>query len=118
MSAVTDHAVDHGHDDDHGEHLSDLGYVKIAGLLAVLTAIEVLTFPLEDSIPRAGMFIILTVLMIIKFAMVAAYFMHLKYDTDWFWKVFVAGIVLAISVYAIFFFSFDLFGDPIEFDPK
>lgn len=110
MSAAVDHAADHAHDDEHHDHPSDLGYLKIAGILAVLTAIEVATFPLEDSIPDAVMILVLTVLMIIKFVMVAAYFMHLKYDTKWFRWVFTAGLVLAVVVYSIFFFAFDFFG--------
>ena len=42
--------------------------------------------------------------------MVAAYFMHLKYDTPWFRYLFIGGLVLAIGVYTIFFLAFDLFG--------
>lgn len=97
------------HDDEH-HHPSDWEYIKIAIILAVLTAIEVAMYFLEDSLNRATLFIGLTVLMIIKFVMVIAYFMHLKYDTPWFRRVFVAGLVLAMAVYAIFFFAFDYFG--------
>jgi len=98
------------HDDHDDHHPGDLFYLKIAAILAVFTALEVGTYFIEDSAPHWFMYLSLTVLMIIKFAMVAAYFMHLKYDTKWFSYVFVSGIVLAIGVYAIFFFSFDLFG--------
>jgi hypothetical protein len=42
--------------------------------------------------------------------MVAAYFMHLKYDTPWFRYLFIAGMVLAMGVYGIFLFAFDVFG--------
>jgi len=96
------------HDDDH--HPGDIFYLKIAGILALFTALEVGTYFVEDTAPRWLMFTSLTILMVIKFAMVAAYFMHLKYDTKWFTYVFVAGLVLAVVVYAIFFFSYDLFG--------
>ena len=94
--------------DDH--HPSDLFYLKIAGILAFFTALEVGTYFIEDDVSEAFLFISLTVLMIIKFVMVAAYFMHLKYDTPWFRYLFIAGMVLAMGVYAIFFFAFDLFG--------
>ena len=107
MSAATEATVDHAHDDHHP---SDLFYLKIAGILALFTAIEVATIFVEESWPAWSLILILTVLMIIKFAMVAAYFMHLKFDTPWFTRVFVAGLVLALVVYGIFFFAFDVFG--------
>lgn len=104
---TVDAAVD-AHDDDH--HPSDIFYVKIAAILAFFTALEVGTYFIEDSVSEGFLFISLTILMIIKFVMVAAYFMHLKYDTPWFRYLFIAGMVLAMGVYTIFFFSFDLFG--------
>lgn len=100
-------AHDAAHDDHHP---GDIFYLKIAAILAFFTALEVGTYFVEDSAPRWLMFLSLTVLMVVKFAMVAAYFMHLKYDTKWFTYVFVAGLVLAMAVYAIFFFAYDLFG--------
>ncbi len=111
MTDTLDTAVDavEAHDDDHG-HPGDLFYLKIAGVLAFFTALEVGTYFIEDTAPRWFLFLSLTVLMIIKFVMVAAYFMHLKYDTKWFTYVFTAGMVLAMGVYAIFFFAYDLFG--------
>jgi cytochrome c oxidase subunit 4 len=104
------HTTDVEHHDDDAHHPSDWEYVKIAIILAILTAVEVAMFFLEDSIPDAGLYIGLTLLMVIKFFIVAAWFMHLKYDTPWFRYVFIAGLVLAVLVYAIFFFAFDLFG--------
>ena len=109
---ITDSAHDaaDSHDDEHHDHPSDLFYLKIAGILALFTALEVGTYLVEDTAPRWLLFLSLTVLMVIKFVMVAAYFMHLKYDTKWFRYVFSAGLILAIGVYMIFFFAFDLFG--------
>jgi len=106
-TTTVDAAAD-AHDDDH--HPSDIFYLKIAGILAFFTALEVGTYFIEDDVSEAFLFISLTVLMIIKFVMVAAYFMHLKYDTPWFRYLFISGMVLAMGVYAIFFFAFDLFG--------
>jgi len=99
---------EHGHDDVH--HPSDWEYAKIAIILAIFTAIEVGMYFLEDSLNDATLYIGLTVLMVIKFFMVGAYFMHLKYDTDWFRRIFITGLVLAIGVYGIFFLSYDYFG--------
>jgi caa(3)-type oxidase subunit IV len=109
MTETESDAVE-AHDDDHHDHPSDLFYLKIAGILALFTALEVGTYFVEDTAPRWLLFLSLTVLMIIKFVMVVAYFMHLKYDTRWFSYVFSAGLILAMGVYAIFFFAYDLFG--------
>ncbi|MEM7094974.1 MAG: cytochrome C oxidase subunit IV family protein [Actinomycetota bacterium] len=110
MATATDQAPVESHDDHDAHHPSDWEYIKIAIILAILTAIEVGMFFLEESVAAVWLYLGLTVLMIIKFFMVVAYFMHLKYDTPWFRRIFVAGLVLAIGVYAIFFFAFDYFG--------
>ncbi len=109
--ATTTETVETEAGDGHEEHHpSDWEYIKIALLLGFLTALEVGMYFLEDSLNRAALFIGLSILMVIKFVMVVAYFMHLKYDTPWFRYVFTSGLVLALGVYAVFFFAFDLFG--------
>ena len=102
-------ADDHGDHGDH-DHPSDRHYVEVALKLAGLTAAEVFLFVIEESLPRWSIFALLTLLMIVKFFIVAAEFMHLKFDHRLFTQLFVAGLVLAMGVYAIFFFAFDLFG--------
>ena len=79
-------------------HPSEKTYVKIAVILAVLTAAEVATYPAEDTLGSAIVPILL-VLMVIKFWYVAAFFMHLKFDTKMFSSVFVAGLVASSAVY-------------------
>lgn len=111
MAIATDQApndVEPNHHDDH--HPSDWEYIKIALILGVLTAIEVGMFFLEGRAPNWLLYVGLSVLMVIKFVMVIAYFMHLKYDTNWFTWMFLSGLVLALAVYAIVFFAYDLFG--------
>lgn len=85
------------HEDAHA-HPSDKSYIKIALILAALTALEVATYPAEEAL---GSFVIpiLMVLMVIKFWYVAAFFMHLKFDTKAFSWVFIGGLVLATAVY-------------------
>ena len=53
---------------------------------------------------------ILLLLMAIKFAMVAWFFMHLKWDKPILWRVFLSGILLAFAVYIAVMFMFRLFG--------
>jgi len=91
---------------EHG-HPGPRVYVLVAGWLAVATAIEVGLYYLD--MPH-GLFIgLLMFLMIVKFATVAAYFMHLKFDAPIFRRLMVTGIILAIIVYSIVLTTFGLF---------
>ncbi|MFM8388113.1 MAG: cytochrome C oxidase subunit IV family protein, partial [Actinomycetota bacterium] len=74
----TDHTGDTAHD-EHAEHgLSIAGYVKVAAILAALTALEVATYFVDF-----GPFFmpVLLTLMCVKFFIVVSYFMHLKFDS-------------------------------------
>jgi cytochrome c oxidase subunit IV len=95
-------------------HPSDRSYVGIALILAVITAAEVATFYLEDEL---GSILIpaLIVMMIVKFAMVAGWFMHLRFDSNLFTRLFVSGILLAVAVYLGTLAAFEYFskaGEP------
>ena len=92
------------------EHPSDWLYVKVAVILAAITAAEVITFYVEDELGSA-LVPILMVMMVVKFAIVAMWFMHLKFDSRMFTRMFVSGIVLAVAVYVAFLISFQYFGD-------
>ena len=97
-------------------HPSDRTYVGVALLLAVITALEVVSFYLEDEL---GSFLIpaLLVMMVIKFAIVAGYFMHLRFDSNLFTRLFVSGLLLAVSVYAAALATFHFFSsDGVVFD--
>ena len=102
---ATDHAPDTGHD-SHDAHVSDWVYIKIAIVLAILTAIEVFTyFESVHQMSDTLLVLTLTVLMVAKFILVAAYFMHLKYDNAIFTKFIAAGLILAWPVYGVFAFA-------------
>lgn len=94
-----------------GEHVSDWTYVKVALLLALLTALEVLTY--FESVIDFGVILMpmLLVLMAIKFYLIAAYFMHLKYDQSALRGFFAIGLVLAVGVYVVTLLAFEFFGD-------
>ena len=97
--AETGHGHDaDGHDTEHGaEHRPDSFYVKIAVVLAVITAVEILL-----SYSHVGVVFLpaMLLLMSIKFVMVVLFFMHLKFDSKWFNMAFWTGLILAILVYA------------------
>jgi len=75
----------------------------------VLTALEVATFYLEEQL---GGFLVpaLMVMMVVKFAMVVMWFMHLRFDSNLFTRMFVSGLALAIGVYAVALTTFKFFG--------
>ena len=106
------HPSDEAHDDhDHG--LSDFGYIKVALLLAVLTAAEVLIY---FAPPGALEVPLLLILMVLKFEIVVAYFMHLRFDSKLFTWMFVGGLVLAVAVYAAMGTSMVFWTDPAGCD--
>ena len=87
-----------GHQDDH-EHPSDNKYMQIAIVLAILTALEVGTYFVD--MPSGILVAALMIMMVIKFFLVAAWFMHLRFDSRMFTRFFVTGLVLATVVYLI-----------------
>jgi len=105
------------HDHEH-EHPTDRKYVIIALILGALTAIEILLFVLEEDLPRSLVKVGLISLMIVKFWIVGAYFMHLKFDNKVLTQLFLFGLLLAIVVYFIMLsaFEFSFWNDGIE-DP-
>jgi cytochrome c oxidase subunit IV len=97
------------HEEHAGRHPTIREYVNIAVLLAVLTAMEVSVHFVE--VPSWLAFWGLVVLAIAKFAIVAGYYMHLKFDARIFTRVFGFGIVLACTVFALFL-VISIFGTP------
>ena len=89
-------------------HPTEGKYIQIALILAVITAAEVATFYFDDEL---GDFMVpsLIAMMIAKFAMVAMWFMHLKFDSRLFSRLFVTGIIVAVSVYIAALATFQYF---------
>jgi cytochrome c oxidase subunit 4 len=90
------------------EHPSDAKYAFVALILAIITAAEVSTIYIEDP---STTFLVVTLIpmMIAKFAIVVGWFMHLRYDHPLFRRVFLAGLLLAVSVFLIALTSLHLF---------
>jgi len=97
MSTATEH---------HDHSMTDSGYIKIALILAAITALEVSTYYVDFGplfMPA------LLIMMVIKFLMVVSCFMHLKFDNRLFSWLFYAGLILAITVYVIALSTFKFF---------
>jgi cytochrome c oxidase subunit 4 len=88
-------------------HPGPAEYVKIAFILAVVTAIEVGAYYVK-SIPRGAFSAMLLVMMVVKFSLVGLWFMHLRFDSPLFRRLFITGIILALIVYTIAFTTLGL----------
>lgn len=93
MAAISAHEEHDAHA-DHGDGI----YWKVFFFLFVLTALEVSTYWWPESMHKVT-HTLLIVMMIVKFATVALYFMHLKGDPKVLQRVFLAGLLLAGGVY-------------------
>jgi cytochrome c oxidase subunit IV len=96
------------HDSSHfAEESRDVLYLKVAAALFVLTGLEIYT-SYADWL--GGAFLpILLILMAIKFVLVVLFFMHLKFDSKIFGRLFWAGFFLAVAVYAAALATFHFF---------
>ena len=86
--------MEHGR---HPAHPTPMTYLKIAAILAAVTFIEwAVFFPeqLADSVKLT----VFSVLSVLKFALVAMFYMHLKFDERLFSMFFVGGLALASGV--------------------
>ena len=87
-------------------------YVRVAILLAVLTALEVAvhSFPgLFGGMGSPGYVAALLITMFVKFWAVGYFFMHLKWDNRILNRIFYTGFVLAVLVYVAIMLMFRLF---------
>ena len=108
MTAATETHSEHDHSHDgHAQHgMSNGGYIRIALILAAMTALEVSTYYVDFG----GLFLpVLLILMVVKFFIVVSYFMHLKFDNKLFSFCFYAGLFLAVMVYVIALATFKFF---------
>lgn len=71
-------------------------YIKVAAVLAVVTFLEVATYYV--ALTRGLTISVLLVLSAVKFALVALYFMHLKFDHKVLAFVFGGPLLLMIAV--------------------
>jgi cytochrome c oxidase subunit 4 len=85
--------------DDETYHPGTSEYIQIGIILAVLTAIEVALyfFDIDQRLTTPA----LLALTAMKFLLVVFWFMHLRFDTPLFRRLFFMGVGLALAVFAI-----------------
>jgi cytochrome c oxidase subunit 4 len=83
----------------HEHYPDEWQYVKVAIILFAITAVEVTVYyisGLKKALPP-----LLLIMSVVKFTLVALYFMHLRFDSKVFRRLFATGIGLAVAVYMI-----------------
>jgi cytochrome c oxidase subunit 4 len=101
------HRRPHAEGGEHGAHPTEATYIKIAMILAAVTGIEVALY--YTSFNQQATNAMLIALAGIKFVMVAAYFMHLKFDNKVLRRLFTTGFILASLCYVAYLWTLGVF---------
>ena len=103
VAPIGDHSLDVA---EPHSHPGPRQYVLIGIVLVILTAVEVATSYLEGHVNSNLLIAALGIMAAVKFFLVAAWYMHMKQDSNVFRRLFVTGILLASLVYGILFLFF------------
>lgn len=95
--------ADHG--EDHIEHPTPKQYWLIALILAIVTAVEIGASYI-DALDGPVLVSILFILGGVKFAMVVALFMHLRFDKPLYRNFFLIGLFGAIAMFVVVLLTF------------
>jgi cytochrome c oxidase subunit 4 len=101
------HAAPHLASGEQGPHPNDAQYIRIAVILAVVTAVEVALYYLK--LQRTATNSLLLVFAAVKGSLVALYFMHLKFDNRLLRRLFLGGFILALFVYLAYLTTLGVF---------
>jgi cytochrome c oxidase subunit IV len=83
-------------------HPTPRDYVKIGVALALVTLLEVGLYYIP-GLPDAVLIGSLIILMVVKFALVVLWFMHLKFERRMYMGLFAAGLGIALFVFSVAF---------------
>ena len=103
-----DSPVHPGEHHTHGPSTST--YFTIFWVLVAITALEVSTYFWSSWFGDASHYpaiVLLVVMMVVKFVLIASFFMHLRFDTKLLTTLFYAGLILAVVVYLIVLTTFE-----------
>jgi len=107
-----DSPVHPGEHHTHGPSTST--YFTIFWVLVAITALEVSTyfwsswFGDESHYPAV---VLLVVMMVVKFILIASFFMHLRFDTKLLSRIFYFGLIVAMMVYVAALATMNIFTD-------
>jgi cytochrome c oxidase subunit 4 len=86
---------------------SEWEYIRVALILFAITMAEVGIYYVSGA--AHAVVTLMLFMMVAKFTLVALYFMHLRFDSKLFRRLFTTGIILAIAVYMIALTSLHVF---------
>ena len=94
------------HPGEHHEHGPSNGtYFMIFWILVGITALEVSTYFWDSWFGRTDTYMVaypmLVVLMVVKFGLIASFFMHLRFDRRILTRIFYFGLAVALAVYIV-----------------
>ena len=92
-------------------HPTPQQYVLIAVVLVIITAVEVATSYLEGDVNDNVLIAALGIMAAVKFFLVVAWYMHLRFDSKIFRRFFLLGLVAAPILYTVVLLMFHAF-DP------
>jgi cytochrome c oxidase subunit 4 len=104
MEAGTAPPVGRGH---VSRHPSPKEYIRIALILAFITALEVGIYYID--VPHALLVAVLFAFALIKFALVVMWFMHLKFDSRTYSRFFIMGLAGAITLFLVVLMTYRVF---------
>jgi cytochrome c oxidase subunit 4 len=94
-------------EEHHATHPQPAQYVKIAVVLATLTAVEVGLYYLNNSLSLGWInTALLLILAALKFLIVIGWYMHLRFEKRTLSRFFGFGFVLALTLYAVVLVGF------------
>lgn len=104
------------HPGEHHTHgPSNSTYFRVFFVLVAITLLEVSTYFWDSWFGRTDTsmvaYPVLIVLMVIKFGLIASFFMHLRFDSRMLTRIFYFGIVVAFVVYAAALATMNIFTD-------
>ena len=88
-------------------HPSPREYVRIAVILAFVTALEVAAYYIDAL--RPWLVPLLFLFSFIKFSLVVLWFMHLRFDSRTYARFFVMGVAGAVTLYILVLLMFQTF---------
>ena len=80
-------------------HPTPFKYVMLFLILVVVTGVEIGISYLEGSVSSGIIVALLLIFGLVKFVLVAAYYMHLRTDQPIFRRFFIVGFIAAIALY-------------------
>jgi cytochrome c oxidase subunit 4 len=96
-----DHAMPHG---EQLEHPAPATYIKVAAILTVITAIEVSLYYMPAM--RGVLVPLLLIFSAMKFAIVAGWYMHLRFDPVLYARLFLGPLTVAAVIAVVLMLLF------------